>query len=115
MAREKPEAWRCEHRYPIAVEEVGGAERARCLGCGAGGPLRAGAGQAMLALRAEAQAGQGLGAQPPARRPPDHIRRAMFRELRPEGVLGTSALGGSKKSVGGGGTRGPVFKIGGRW
>ena len=67
MAREKPEIWRCDHHYPIVVEKVGavsggGSRRARCLGCGAGGPPRAGAEQAMLALRAEAQAGQRLGA-----------------------------------------------------
>ena len=62
MAREKPETWRCEHHYPIAVEKVGGAERAWCLGCGAVGPPRSGAELAMLALRAEAQAGQRLGA-----------------------------------------------------
>ncbi len=62
MAREKPTIRRCDHRYPILVEKVGGAERARCLGCGAVGPPRAGAEQAMLALRAEAQYGQRLGA-----------------------------------------------------
>ncbi len=62
MAREKPEIWRCDHHYPIVVEKVGGAERARCLGCGGGGPERSDAEQAMLALRAEAQAGQRLGA-----------------------------------------------------
>ena len=64
MAREKPETWRCDHRYPIVVEEAGGgsSRRARCLGCGACGPPRAVAEQAMLALRAEAQAGQRLGA-----------------------------------------------------
>ena len=44
MARVKPETWRCEHRYPILVEKAGGAE------------------QAMVALRAEARAGQRLGA-----------------------------------------------------
>ena len=64
MARGKPETWRCDHRCPIAVEEAGGggSRRARCLGCGASGPPRAGAEQAMLALRAEARAGQRLGA-----------------------------------------------------
>ncbi len=62
MAREKPEIWRCDHRYPILVEKAGGAERARCLGCGAVGPERTGAEQAMLALRAEARAGRRLGA-----------------------------------------------------
>ena len=65
MAREKPETWRCDHRYPIVVEEAGGSSnsrRARCLGCGACGPPRAGAEQAMLALRAGARAGQRLGA-----------------------------------------------------
>ena len=62
MARVKPETWRCDHRYPVLVERAGGAERARCLGCGAVGPPRSGSEQAMVALRAEAQAGQRLGA-----------------------------------------------------
>ncbi len=62
MARVKPETWRCDHRYPILVERAGGAERARCLGCGAVGPPRSGAGQAMLALRAQARYGRRLGA-----------------------------------------------------
>ncbi len=62
MAREKPEIWRCDHHYPIVVEKVRGSRRARCLGCGVCGPPRAGAEQALLALRAEAQARQRLGA-----------------------------------------------------
>ncbi len=64
MTREKPETWRCDHHYPIVVEKVGGgsSRRARCLGCGSSGPPWSGAEQAMLALRAEAQAGQRLGA-----------------------------------------------------
>ncbi len=63
MAREKPEIWRCDHHYPIVVEKVGGGgRRARCLGCGVGGPERAGAEGAMLALREEARAGRRLGA-----------------------------------------------------
>ena len=60
MAREKPEIWRCAHHYPLVVEKVVGGRRARCLGCGAGGPPRAGAEQEVLALRAEARAGQRL-------------------------------------------------------
>ena len=59
MAREKPNAWRCKHHYPIVVARAGGERRARCLGCGASGPPRAGAEQAMLALRAEPRHGQG--------------------------------------------------------
>ena len=49
--------------HPIVVEKVvGGGRRPRCLGCGACGPLRAGAEQAMLALRAEARHRQRKGA-----------------------------------------------------
>ncbi len=67
MAREKPETWRCDHHYPIVVEKVGGgsSRRARCLGCGAVGPERTGAEQAMLALRAEARAGRSWAPSPP--------------------------------------------------
>jgi hypothetical protein len=62
MAREKPTSWGCVHRYPILVERVGGVMRARCLGCGTSGPVRADAERAMLALRAETRYGQKLGA-----------------------------------------------------
>ena len=62
MARGKRETRRCDHHYPIVVEKAGGAERARCLGCGAVGPPRSGAELAMLALRAEARHRQRLGA-----------------------------------------------------
>ena len=27
MTREKPEIWRCDHRYPIVVEKVGGGQQ----------------------------------------------------------------------------------------
>ena len=57
MAREKPREketiWGCDHHYPIEVAPVGGGKRARCLGCGACGPVRAAGEDAMLALRAE--------------------------------------------------------------
>ena len=62
MAQEKPENWRCNHHYPIVVDKAGGGRRAKCLGCGASGPARADAEQAMLALRAEGRHGQRLGA-----------------------------------------------------
>ncbi len=64
MAREKPETWRCDHRYPIVVEKVGGgsSRHARCLGCGALGPDREDVEQAMLALRDQARYKQSLGA-----------------------------------------------------
>ena len=62
VVREKPTSWGCAHHYPILVERVEGGRLARCLGCGARGPARADAEQAMLALRAEARYGQKLGA-----------------------------------------------------
>ena len=55
MAREKPNVWHCAHHYPIEVTStVGARKRARCLGCGAWGPVREGSKEAVLALRAEA-------------------------------------------------------------
>ena len=65
MARENPSVWRCGHHYPIEVTSTGAGKRARCLGCGARGPLREGTGEAMLALRAEARYRGKLGANPP--------------------------------------------------
>ena len=62
MARENPTIWGCDHHYPIEVVRVRSGRRARCLGCGAGGPARADAEQAMRALKAEARYGQKLGA-----------------------------------------------------
>ena len=55
MAREIPTIWSCDHHYPIEVVRTQGGERARCLGCGASGPVREGAQEAMLALRDEAR------------------------------------------------------------
>ncbi len=55
MAREKPTIWHCGHHYPIEVVPVGGGRRARCLGCGACGPVREGSEEAMRALRIEAR------------------------------------------------------------
>ncbi len=51
MTREKPTVWRCAHHYPIEVVPIGNDRRARCLGCGACGPVRDGSEEAMLALR----------------------------------------------------------------
>jgi hypothetical protein len=49
-----PATWRCGHLYPIVVSDAeGGKKRARCLGCETIGPLRAGAPEAMRALREE--------------------------------------------------------------
>ena len=57
MAQEKPRGWRCTHHYPIEVVMlIGDERRARCLGCGACGPVRAEGEAAMLALRDEAAA-----------------------------------------------------------
>ncbi len=61
MVRGKSTIWQCAHHYPILVDRVEGGMQARCLGCGTGGPARADAPQAMLALRAEARCGQKLG------------------------------------------------------
>ena len=54
MAQENPNMWRCGHHYPIEVTSMGTEKRARCLSCGAYGPLREGTEEAMLALGAEA-------------------------------------------------------------
>jgi hypothetical protein len=63
MAREKPNVWHCAQHYPIEVTStVGARKRARCLGCGACGPERAGTEEAMVALRAEARYRGKLGA-----------------------------------------------------
>ena len=61
MGREKRTTWGCDHHAPIVVERAEGGKRARCLGCGTRGPVRAAAELAMLALRAEARYGQKLG------------------------------------------------------
>jgi hypothetical protein len=53
MAREKPNVWQCGHHYPIEVAPMGDGERAKCLGCGACGPVRADAEAAMQALMDE--------------------------------------------------------------
>ena len=62
MARQKPDVWGCEHRYPIEVAPTGNGEqqRARCLGCGVLGPERENVEQAMLALRDQARYKQSL-------------------------------------------------------
>ena len=61
MVRKERTPWGCDHHGPILVEGAEGGKRARCLGCGTSGPVRADAEEAMLALRAEARHGQKLG------------------------------------------------------
>ena len=56
MVRQRPTMWGCDHHhYPIEVSPTEGGKRARCLGCGACGPLRADTEAAMRALRNEAR------------------------------------------------------------
>ena len=62
MARERPTIWDCRHTYPVEVVPLGGGRRARCLGCGACGPVRADAEAAMKALRDEARLWRKAGA-----------------------------------------------------
>ena len=63
MAREKPTIfWGCDHHCPIEVVAAGDGKRARCLGCGACGPVRAAGEDAMLALRAETRHREKMGA-----------------------------------------------------
>jgi len=64
--REKPTIWGCDHHYPIEVAPLAGGKRARCLGCGACGPVRAAGEDAMLALRAEARYRERWEPNPPA-------------------------------------------------
>ena len=73
MARENPNMWRCGHHYPIDVTSVGTGKRARCLGCGACGPVRAAGEEAMLALRAEAHYREKLGPNPPVHYSPECV------------------------------------------
>jgi hypothetical protein len=51
--RGKAATWRCGHLYPVVVEPIEGGKRARCLGCGEGGPVRADARSALRALKFE--------------------------------------------------------------
>ena len=61
---ERPTGWRCGHFYPAMVEATGdGNRRARCLGCGKAGPTRAGAAEAMRALRDEGEFRNKIGTQ----------------------------------------------------
>ena len=55
MARETPNVWRCEHHYPIVVDSTVPEKRARCLGCGAWGPVRTDTEAAVRSLRDEAR------------------------------------------------------------
>jgi hypothetical protein len=51
----KPAISRCAHPHPTVVSGTGaGMKRARCLSCGATGPERAGAAEAVRALRDQA-------------------------------------------------------------
>ncbi len=60
---EGPATWRCGHLFPVVVSTAeGGKKRARCLGCETSGPLRAGAPEAMRALREEGKNGKKAGA-----------------------------------------------------
>ena len=51
MAREKPDAWGCEHPSPIEVVPSGDGRQARCLSCGESGPERVDSQGAMRALK----------------------------------------------------------------
>ena len=53
--------WHCEHHYPIVVDSTVSEKRARCLGCGAWGPVREGTKEAVLALRYEARLNDKVG------------------------------------------------------
>jgi hypothetical protein len=68
MARENPTIWGCDHHYPIEVVRVRSGKRARCLGCGACGPVRASGEEAMFALRDEARYRDKAGEPNPAAR-----------------------------------------------
>jgi hypothetical protein len=59
MSRGKPTIWDCRHNGPIEAVSTEGGKRARCLVCGAVGPVRAEAKEAVLALMAEAR-GRGV-------------------------------------------------------
>jgi hypothetical protein len=62
MVRQRPTMWGCDHHYPIEVSPTEGGKRARCLGCGACGPMRADAEAAMRTLRNEARDRHKVGA-----------------------------------------------------
>ena len=62
MPTERPTTWRCRHLYPILVEDPGPGKRARCLGCGEVGPVRAEVTGAMWALRNEPGYAEKVGA-----------------------------------------------------
>lgn len=52
MAQEaKPLRWWCRHYHPALVTATESGRRARCLKCGALGPVRASLGEAVRALR----------------------------------------------------------------
>ena len=79
MAREKPNAWECEHPLPIEVVPFGEGRRARCLVCGLCGPERPDTEEALWALWGRRAAGRGSapeGSQPP------NFASGEFCELR---------------------------------
>lgn len=79
---EGPTGWRCGHFYPAMVEATGeGSRRARCLGCGKVGPTRAGAAEAMRALRDEGKVRNKIGTQhPPLAASPIRHRKSGIRK-----------------------------------
>jgi hypothetical protein len=92
MAREKPTIfWGCDHHYPIEVVPVGGGKLARCLGCGACGPVRAGGEDAMLALRT----GERWEPNPPALSSPKRVKEE-YSELRLEALPAPRRLLGTR-------------------
>ena len=62
MAREKPDAWGCEHPMPIEVAPLGDGRRARCLTCGQCGPVWSDNEGALRALRGPASGREKIGA-----------------------------------------------------
>jgi hypothetical protein len=81
MAREKPNAWECEHPLPIEVVPFGEGRRARCLVCGLCGPERPDTEEALWALRGRRAAGRG--SAPEGSQPPNFSLRGLS-ELRSE-------------------------------
>jgi hypothetical protein len=55
MTGKNPTIWGCDRHYPIEVVRVRSGRRARCLGCGACGPVRVSGEETMLAIRDEAR------------------------------------------------------------
>jgi hypothetical protein len=49
--RERPSSWRCKHHCPIELVRTEGGRRARCLGCGAWGPVHESSQEALRVFR----------------------------------------------------------------